>query len=315
MNRHIVIAMAVVLIGGATPGITCADQFRLVIRAPAKAAPADDAAKNDDKAAAKPANDVKAAPKPRAAQRPVADDVLIVNANPGNQNPLQRQIRQHLEPILKVELSFVNRVAGLSDDERRALVAASVKWLDEFVVDFVKNQDRNQQQMWLQGVQGVVIGGDRTSGDPRESIARGVSELVAATLPKEKAAAYEKECAERAEFYRDVTIANLVQSLDEKVILSREQRKSITESLKKHWATDWAPQLEVFLIGNDAWISFPDEYIVPELTASQRAVLSRVNRISGRMFWGGTMPGMGGEVIDDIDLADVPSAAENKPHD
>ena len=332
MYQRKFICTALILIGAAIPRTSFA-QGDVIYAVPAEAAPADVAKQADDAknkeappaadAAAKPAagaagNDAKAKAKPRRARQATADEVLAVAAelavNPANQNPIQQQIRAHLEPMLKVELSFVNRAAALNDDERRALTAASVKWLDEFVVDFAKHQDRNQQQMWLQGMQGLVIVGNHAEEDPRESMQRGVSEAAAATLPKEKVAAYEKQCAVRDEFDRDVSIAKLVQQIDDKVILSREQRAKLAESLTKHWDKSWAPQLEAFLVGNNMWISFPDQWVLPELTDSQRAVIRQLNRNRGQMFRG-MWPGMEGGVIDDIDLDDVPRTAENEQHD
>ena len=128
-----------------------------------------------------------------------------------NRQPLVDQLRRHLEPNLKVELSFINRAAELNDDERRALVSASVKWFNDFIVDFVKNEDPNEQQLLIHRMQGVVVGGVRNATDPRESVQQGLAKVAAATLPKEKVDQYESECAKRAKFYREVTVVNLVE--------------------------------------------------------------------------------------------------------
>ncbi len=125
----------------------------------------------------------------------VRDNVLLAAPAAMNPQPMVDQIRRQLEPMLKVELSFVNRAAKLNDDERQALVAASLKWFDTFAADFVKKQDPNEQQMWLQGMRGIRIGGERSTADPRGSIENGVAQVVTTTLSKEKVAAYEIECA------------------------------------------------------------------------------------------------------------------------
>ena len=260
-----------------------------------------------------PAKPVKAAPKPRAVPRANMD--VVWNAVPAinNQIAIERQARTRLEPMLKTELSFANRAAGLNDDERRALVVASKKWLDDFVVGFVKNLDPNQRQMWLQGMR--AIGGQVADEDPRVSIQHGVAELVAATLPEEKVVAYETEAGKRSAFLRNVIVQNLVDMIDAKVVLSPDQRQKITASLNNHWDSSWVPQLEMFTLGNDMWPNVPDQWILPELTPSQRGVLSALNRPSGQIFVGNA--GFGVEVgeIDDIDLNDVPPQTEDTKKD
>jgi hypothetical protein len=230
------------------------------------------------------------------------------------QPPVADQIRRHLEPLLKVELSFASRAADLNDPQRRALVAAARKWFDEFVVDFAKGQDRNEQQLWLQGMQHVIVGRRRGSSiDPRESIESGVAKLVADTLPKEKVAAYEHERATRAEFYRDVAIANVVACVDEKLLLSPEQRLDVTDELAENWDSDLVPGVEVFTVYPETIPDAIDLWVRPELTASQRTLLNRMNKLPNQGFIGGMAVGGEGEVIDDIDLDETTAEREQVP--
>src|SRR6185312_4196035 len=78
--------------------------------------------------------------------------------NAAAQNAIQQQMRKMLEPMLKVELSFAARVTDLNKEERKKLAADGKVWFEKFLVDFLKNQDPNQQQMLLQGMQGVWFG-------------------------------------------------------------------------------------------------------------------------------------------------------------
>jgi hypothetical protein len=60
----------------------------------------------------------------------------------------------------------------------------------------------------------------------------------------------------------------------------------------------------------------PDQWVLPELTPAQQAVLRRVNQYSGQMFIGGGIFGQmfGGDnsVIDDVDLDNhKPAAADH----
>jgi hypothetical protein len=344
-HRHRVVVIAIMIVGATLAMSASGEQFTLVIGAttakpadaPAEKAedkqrdtpPAAEAQQPGDKEApAKPSADEKSKDqpeeqtakdvggsvkqgkpesKPRPAHRANMD--VVWNAVPAvnNQIVVERQIRARLEPMLKVELSFAIRTSEANDEERRAVIAGSKKWLDEFVVDYAKTQDPNQRQMWLQGLQ--VIGGPQSGDDPRDLVQRGVAKVAADTLPKEKVAAYKTECDKRSAFYRDVTVGNLVDLIDAKVILSPEQRQKISASLKEHWDPSWAPQLDLFAMNNDIWPNVPDQWISPELTAAQRNVLNKANRINGQMVIGGGGFGLEAGEIDDINLDDAPAQA------
>ncbi|HVT28969.1 MAG TPA: hypothetical protein VHE81_13220 [Lacipirellulaceae bacterium] len=242
-----------------------------------------------------------------------------VRQNPGAQNALEQQMRRMLEPVLRSELSFACRAAGVSDNERRSLIVAGKKWFDTFVVEFINKQDPNQRQMLLQGMQGVWFGPrQRGVENPRDALTAGVAKLVAATLPKEKVAAYDAECRKREEFERQVSAENIVERLDEKVKLSPAQRKKIDRALNEHWDKDQAPQLEAFVISTSIWPGVPNEWVLPELSSAQRTVLQRINTTTASQvfFGGGVFGGMMGvnDVIDDIDL-DADQPADNaKPN-
>jgi len=230
------------------------------------------------------------------------------------QKALQQQIRKTLEPMLKAELSFANRVAKPSDEERRALIAAAVKLLDQFANEFAQKQDRNERQMWLQGMQRVVIGGPRDTEDPHEMIERGVAKLVAEMLPAEKVAAYKKQADLRDAFRRDATVANLVAQLDEKLILAPEQREKITVALTEHWDAKRAPQIESFSLGRNYFLPVPKQWVRPELTAAQQTLFDRLNNSSRQIFFNGMgIRGQGDEFIDDIDLEERPPTADETP--
>jgi hypothetical protein len=251
----------------------------------------------------------------RAIQRRAA---VVVRPQPAIaiQNNLQQQMRKMLEPILKAELSFAARAADLNADERRRLVTESKKWFDKFAIDFVKNQDPNQQQMFLQGVRGVWFGGQQQARfeQPRDAVRTGVAKIVNSTFPSEKAKAYAEECQKRDEFTRQTTVDNLVVRIDEKVKLSPDQWKRIAKSLDSHWDKARDPQLEAFVMSGNMWPGAPDQWVLPELSPAQQAVMKRINSVSGRVFFGGGMMGgmFGGEgiIIDDVDFVEVAQPAE-----
>jgi hypothetical protein len=267
--------------------------------------PAERAKDNKDKKPVdKPARDADAESKKRnAAEKRKA--LVQAKAGPAAaQNGVEQQMHKQLEPMLKTEISFAARAAELKDDERRALIIAGKKWFDSFVADFVKNQDPNQQQMMLQGGgQMIWFGGpDRKVTDPREAIRKGLLNVATSTLTKEKSQAYADESKKREEFIRKVSIDNLVARIDEKVDVSADQRKKITESLTANLDKAHQPQLEAFAMNGNMWPGGSKESALPELTAAQKAVFNRLNSAAGQMFFGGNLFNVQGVEIDDVDL-------------
>jgi hypothetical protein len=151
---------------------------------------------------------------------------------------------------------------------------------------------------------------------PRDLIQKGIAKLIKEKMPASKAAAYDHECKLRADFARRTAVDNTVERIDDKVRLSPEQWKKITKALNDHWDKNRDPQLESFALNQSMWAGAPDQWVLPELTHAQQAVLRRVNRYSGQMFIGGGIFGrmFGGDnsVLDDIDL-DNPDRAAAAP--
>jgi hypothetical protein len=232
----------------------------------------------------------------------VAVEQALIVDGPPIANAVEQQLRAQLEPMLKVELSFVNRVCKLSDEQRHVVITKSKEWLTTFLKDYAKNG--GQQQM-----QGVWFGGgpQPQAADPRDSIQKGVGKIVETELSKEQVAAYSKECKKRIEFEKRISVDNLVAKIDKELILSPEQREKITKSLNEHWDEKWAPQVEMFMHGMDMWPNVPDQWVRPHLTATQQVAWGRIGRNQGNHFFGGM--GVNGQVIDDIDLDE----GEDKP--
>jgi len=243
--------------------------------------------------------------------------------NPAAQNAIQQQLRKMLEPMLKAELSFAARATDLNLAERKKLSADGKAWFEKFLVEYLKKMDPNQQQMLLQGMQGVWFGNQQQRTEsPRDAVRTGIAKLVKDTLPKEKVATYSDECRKRDEFARQVAIDNLVERIDEKVKLSPDQWQKIAKTLQAHWDNSRDPQLESFALNQSMWPGAPVQWVLPELTPAQQAVLKRVNARSGQVFFNGGIFGqmLGGnvEVVDDIDVevnveAAQPAAAAANP--
>jgi hypothetical protein len=234
------------------------------------------------------------------------------------QNAIEQQMRKFLEPMLTTELSFAARTMDLNREERRKLAADGKAWFNKFIVGYVANQDPQQQQMLLQGMQGVWFGNQqRRPENPRDSIRAGVAKVVKDTQSIVKAGAYADECRKRDEFARQASVDNMVERIDEKVKLSPDQWKKLAKVLSDHWDKNRDPQVEALAMNTSMWPGTPLQWVLPELSPSQQAVLKRVNTMSTRIVINGgvfaQMNGGNGDVFDDInDEADADAA---KPAD
>lgn len=234
----------------------------------------------------------------------VVEAIQVING-PGQ--AVQAQFRAQYEPLLKVELSFVNRACKLSDDERGVLITKSNAWFDKFVRDLAKSGGQPQGGVWM------GFGRAQQSNDPRAEIEKNVAKIVDAELPKEKAAIYAEECQKRQQFIQETAVDSLVARIDKELILTLEQREKIAGSLNEHWEKTWAPQLEMFMHGMDFWPNVPDKWIRPHLTETQQTAWSKVHRNTNQVFFNAF--GNDGPVVDDIDLTqgkekDVEQAAD-----
>lgn len=221
-------------------------------------------------------------------------DIAAVNIEDEPINAIENQLRAQYEPIVKVELSFVNRVCKLSDEQRRNLIAKSNEKLTEYIKQAAKNGNRQQ-------FQGVWIGNAQpNTPDPRSEIQTRIAELVKANLPEEQVAIYEAECRHRVDFANQAAVDNLVSRIDKELVLSPDQQAKIRKSLIDNFDKKWAPQPEMFMHGINMWPSVPDQWVKPHLTTNQQAAWARIPRNAGHTFSHGV--DAQAQVIDDIDL-------------
>jgi hypothetical protein len=216
---------------------------------------------------------------------------------------IDQQLRAQFEPVVKVELSFAIRACKLEGEDRKKLIAAGDKWLDQYVKDSQKRQPNRGQLR-------VFVGGPRQAGqdsDPRRSIAQGIAGVVNSVVTPEQAAAYRQELSHRDSAYRDAIAATLVVRMDEKLALSAEQRQKLAESFATQWDDKWAPPLELFMYNNEMWPAIPDKVVSPHLTPAQWEIWTRIakNAQNVRFGWGGE----NGQVIDDVEF-EKPAAEE-----
>jgi hypothetical protein len=214
-----------------------------------------------------------------AQPQPVVNVQVVGDAN----NALMREMLNRLRPILKVELGFVNLTCQLNDQQRKAIVAAGEESLQTAAQQYAAWQQSGQRGRV------VVVNGRATramdSPKPRQMIQDGIAKAVKDHLPAEMAAQYAHQSEQRNEYRKHLTVDNLVNYLDDKLVLSSTQRDAISKALAAAWDDNWVSQLQLLSNGNQFVPSIPDQCIVPHLRDSQRNVWQAIpNRNNQVMF-------------------------------
>jgi hypothetical protein len=210
-------------------------------------------------------------------------------------------LRAQMEPLLKTELSFANRVCQWTDEQRIKSIGVAKAWLS----DFARGNARNNAQ--LNGGFVIFAGGGR-GGGANNDVANSKSELAHAlqnAMTGEQLADYQAERKKRNDFHTDATIANIVAQMDQRLQLTVDQRRKISESLRQKWRDEWAPPIQLFVQLPQYAPAFPDEHVLGHLSPEQRLAWQQVQKISARgMAFGEGMFGGRNEPIDDIDLTE-----------
>ena len=223
---------------------------------------------------------------------------VVGNAD-GDENPQAAAMRAQFEPLVKIQLSFANRVCRWTKEQRVAAIAAANAWLDEYARESAKNNNRQQFAGAI-----MFINGDGPRGaGAAPPVEKKLQEKLQGAMTEEQRAEYDAQRAKRDAFRTEAAIDNIVAQMDRLLSLTPEQRRKVRDSLHESWKDNWGPQLEVFIHMTEYAPAFPDENVLPHLTPAQRDVWRGVQRISvqGVNFGGG---GLGGNVppIDDVDL-------------
>jgi hypothetical protein len=156
-----------------------------------------------------------------------------------------QQFRAQFEPMLKVELSFINRVCKPSDAERQSLIAKCNTWLDTLIREYAKKGGQPN-------VEGAWFGGPMANTpNPRELLEEGIKKVVEESLSEDQVKLFNDESSKRKEFEKQTALDNLISKIDGELMLTSEQRVKLTESLGANWQKNWAPQLEYFTFGAD----------------------------------------------------------------
>ena len=107
---------------------------------------------------------------------------------------------------------------------------------------------------------------------------------------------------------------NLVAALDERLILTAEQRAALVQSLSSDYQNSWDQWFEMFAFGNPQYLPFVrDESIAALLNVTQKSVWQQVSKLHRNTFsrvqvhWAG----MGGQATEIQEIARMVEEAQD----
>lgn len=258
-------------------------------------------------AVAKTSPDVK---KVQVIAAPVKGAVTVVREvmPPGadaNLAPLIQQIMPQCRPILRAELHLVTSLCAPTKEQREKIIKEGERVLMEAVTKFAEAQNRMQQRQW----RGEAI------PDPRQLIQEGLPTALKSILTPEQITKYRTEIEKRTLDKKQIEVRSLVARLDQSLVLTKDQRAKLVDSLTANWNDSWGRSLDQFLsmYGDQYLPIIPDRAILPVLNELQKKVYQGTQKIQvnffGNNFQGGNMIFMEEEALDAPIVVEVPGAA------
>jgi hypothetical protein len=116
-----------------------------------------------------------------------------------------------------------------------------------------------------------------------KAIAAAVVKAAKAVLPVEQVTLYQKELDRRDAARRRVVLSNLVTAVDQKLVLSAEQRDRLREILDNNWRSSWN-RTQVLMSYAEYIPPLPDDKILPILSEAQKVAWRGLPKSNA--YWG-----------------------------
>lgn len=209
-------------------------------------------------------------------------------------NPEQEVLARALQSVLKVELSFLNRVADLTDKQLAQAIAIGKSQVEDEVRRFSQNAGR-QDRLVIRMAQGV----ERRSANLRDTLESALHLRFQELLQEDQQRKYASELEMRAKYEKQAVVDYLVSAFDSRLHLNAEQRTEITERLLQVPGGS-LPEIQMVTQYGQYLPKMDDQKILPSLNEDQRKILSGIQRVtfSSSNHLEANRP----FIVDDIDL-------------
>jgi hypothetical protein len=184
-----------------------------------------------------------------------------------------------LKHLINAELSFVKRVCNPTDEQMTALVAAAKDSLGE-LAKIVVDQLPRVNQLGRNPEMFVGPNNERMAVNPFKKVREHVGKLLQPLVSAEQYSQYIAEAKTRDEYERDAVVENLVEMLDRKLVLSRDQQIRLKYVLIDDEDLIDLHTLRTYSSNAQYLPQLPDNLIIPILTEIQKQLWSSLSRVS-----------------------------------
>lgn len=221
---------------------------------------------------------------------------LNVDANVAN---IERQFKPQFNWLMTAELSFINRTCNLTLPQRQKIQAAREDCLKAATRKYAMSQNR-----MMRGGFGRQL---NMVHHPTELLHLALAKPLKQALQSEQWDAYREEMTKRSAYRKHVAVENVVAMIDERLVLTVQQRKKLRELLEKNWQAGWVQSVELLMNGNRNLPNIPDRFVSPALNETQKEVWRAIPK-QNYMVWGGFGWGQQVEAVDDFPLVENETA-------
>ena len=186
------------------------------------------------------------------------------------------QFQPQFQQLLYGELAFMRRVCKPEKKSFAEVAKAANAGLKAPMREYI---------LAMYGSQTIFNNG-ASDADPRSAVGKLLLPLVKGKLSDEKYQLYVQERNKRDEAHQHAVVLNLVAGLDERLVLTTEQRAKLVQALSANYEHSWDQFFEVYGFGNQYLPSVRDKTIVALLDDQQKKVWNQADKISGRIMSG-----------------------------
>jgi hypothetical protein len=206
-----------------------------------------------------------------AAERVAAQDVVQVfralrRADAAVQEMRNQKAPEFLKPLVNAELSFIKRVCDPNEEQMKAIVAAAQQAFDAMADMTVEGQANviARNNVRIRGPNNESL-----TQNPYTRVRKDAAKYLRPILRQEQLERYLEESKQRDDFERRAAIGIAVGLMDNKLILTEEQREQLTEELiAKWWGVD-IQQMQMYLNNPQYAPQIPASSLSKVLTPSQ----------------------------------------------
>ncbi len=231
----------------------------------------------------------KAAVKEEVVKRRVVFARPLAIAGPNVVN-LEKQFLPQFKNILKVELAFVRRTCQLDKAHLEPIAKAAEKQLPLVVRQYAVDMDKRRHRGGMRGSQ--------YPSDPRKLLEQQLAIILKDKLKPDQLQQYRQECDKRAASRKRAVVNYIVANMDEKLILTAQQRQKLIVGGLENYQDGWSQSMHYWMSNPQFIPRLSDASVIPVLNKTQKTVWRQTPKQHHGMFWGANFH-QGMVIIDD----------------